>query len=137
MMEDGSFPPPPEEIQGQNLGVEYISLLAQAQKLTGTAAVNSLLNFSGGLAQLNPSIIDKLNGDELVDIYADLTGVPAKAIRTNEQVARIREARAQQEAQAKMQEQLQAGVSSVKDLGQASTQEGTALGDLTRALSGI
>jgi hypothetical protein len=39
MLRQGLVPPPPEEIQGQDLRVEYTSIMAQAQKLVGIAGL--------------------------------------------------------------------------------------------------
>ncbi len=41
------FPEPPEELQGTPLKVEYVSILAQAQKSIGSAALSALLALLG------------------------------------------------------------------------------------------
>ena len=51
------------------------------------------------MAQLNPAVLDKLDMDEAVDQYAKKLGVPAVVVVSDENVAAIREQRAQQQAQ--------------------------------------
>jgi hypothetical protein len=102
----GLIPPPPEEIEGEELKVEYISLLSQAQKLVGTQSIHGLAAFVGNLAQMKPQVLDKIDEDAAVDEYADMVGAPPSVIRSADQVAQIRMARAEQEAQVRQQEQV-------------------------------
>lgn len=99
--EKGLFPPPPPEIQGMDIKVEYISLLAQAQKMIGTTSIEQVAAFVGRLASVDPSVVQKLDLEETVDQYAELVGAPPKIIRTDEEMEAMREAqKAQAQAQA-------------------------------------
>lgn len=89
------FPPPPPEIQDQRLAVEYISTLAQAQKAVATGAVERLVGFAGQWAALKPEVLDKLDADQSIDVYADLIGAPAAIVVTDDKVQEARQARAQ------------------------------------------
>lgn len=104
----GMLPPPPEELQGTELKIEYISMLAQAQKAVSTGSIERLFSFVGNLAAANPTVLDKIDMDEGVDIYADLLGAPPSVVVPDEEVQRSREARAQQAAQAAQAEQAAA-----------------------------
>ena len=42
MMRRGMLPPPPDELQGQPLRVEYTSVMAQAQKSVGIGSIEAL-----------------------------------------------------------------------------------------------
>ena len=95
----GLMPPPPEDLGGKLLQVEYISILAQAQRMVGLDNIERLAGFVGQMAQLNPAVLDKLDLDEAVDQYAKKLGVPAVVVVSDENVAAIREQRAQQQAQ--------------------------------------
>jgi hypothetical protein len=95
----GLIPIPPEEIQGKELKIEFISILAQAQKQAGMTAINQTVGFIGQLAQADPTALDKLNIDEVINQVAEINGSPPMVIRSEEEVAQIREARAQQQAQ--------------------------------------
>ncbi len=98
----GLLPPPPEELAGMALEVEYVSILAQAQKSVSTSGVDRLMGFVGSIAQMNPEVLDKIDFDETVDKYSGMLGTPVSIVRTDDKVAEIREGRQAQ------QEQMQA-----------------------------
>lgn len=95
----GLIPPAPPSAQGAETRIEYISPLAQAQRRAGTDALVAATTFAGNLAQLDPSVLDRFDLSEAVQKYAELYGVPAKIIRSDQETAQIREARAQAQAQ--------------------------------------
>lgn len=93
----------------KNYTVRFISPLAQAQKMVESKPINTFLQFVVGAAQFNPEALDKINVDMLIDEYADITGIPAVIMRSNEEVQAIREQRAAQlQAQKQREEQLMA-----------------------------
>jgi hypothetical protein len=89
-LRNGVIPPPPKELQGKDIKVEYISILAQAQKMVGTTAIQQFSSFAGSLAAVRPDVLDKVNFDEMLDIYGDDVGLPPKIIYSDETVAQIR-----------------------------------------------
>ena len=91
------LPPPPVELQGQDLKIEYISMLAQAQKAVATGSIERVASFIGNLAAVKPDILDKFDADEAVDQYADMVGAPPSIIVPDDEVAKMREQRAQQQ----------------------------------------
>lgn len=99
---DGSLiPPPPQEISEMQLKTEYISILAQAQKLVGTVGVERVMGFAGNMVAVFPEIADKVNPDEALAVYAEMHGTPPKILRSEDEVAVRREQRAKaQQAQA-------------------------------------
>jgi hypothetical protein len=94
MMEQGLVPEPPPELEGIDVKVEYISVLAQAQKMVGTSAIDQVVDFIGRLVTVWPEAKDKLDIDEAIDTYAEYVGIPIRLIRSTEGVARIRKATA-------------------------------------------
>ena len=133
MVRNGLLPPPPPEIMGQDLKVEYISVLAQAQKMVGTQAIRTTADFVAALAALKPEVLDKFDADEAVDQFGEMVGAPAKIIVADDKVAGIREQRAKQVAEQQQMAQAMAQVESAKTLGETNTQEGNALGDILKA----
>lgn len=112
MLRAGLIPPPPPELQGQDLKVEYISVLAQAQKMVGTTAIEQTARFVGSIIGAFPEAADNLDADETIRKYADAVGVPPEIVRSEEDVAAIRKQRqkAQQaEQQAQAMERMAAG----------------------------
>jgi hypothetical protein len=132
MVEANILPPPPPELQGADLNVEFVSMLAQAQRAVSTGSVDRLLGTIGMVAQMKPDVLDKLDADQLIDKYADMLGVDPDLIVADDKVAIIRQGRAQQQ-QAMQQAAMAAEMANTaKTLGDTSTEEGTALSDLTR-----
>lgn len=106
MSRRGLFPPPPQEIAGAPIEIQYISILAEAQRAAATSAIERVFGFAGSLAGAIPQILDTLDADEAVEIYADLLNVPPEIIRATDAVAQIR---AQRDAQLRQQQALQTG----------------------------
>jgi hypothetical protein len=102
-----AFPPP--EVAGKGINVEFISILAQAQKQAGIGGISQTLGFVSQVYQLYPAIIDKVNFDEMYDAWAEMQGIPPRLSRSDEEVAQLREQRAQEEQQAKMMAMLEQG----------------------------
>jgi hypothetical protein len=99
MLDRGMIPEAPEELQGQELRVEYVSVLATAQRMVGMSSTGQFLQLVGQLASAKPDVLDKLDADQMVDEAASMLGVPAGVVVPDEVVAKIRQQRAQQQAQ--------------------------------------
>lgn len=104
----GMLPPAPEELRGVELRIDYISQLAMAQKEVGTRSIQKTVTFGLELSKFNPEIMDKLDLDQALDEFHELTGSPPTIVRPDEQVQGIRVQRAQAvQAQAKAQQALE------------------------------
>jgi hypothetical protein len=137
MIEAGLVPPAPPEMQGMELNVEFVSMLAQAQRAIGTNAVDRFVGNLGVIAQMKPEVVDKFDADHWASAYSDMLGVDPNMIVADKQVAMIRDARnkamAAKEQAAQMQQQSQA----VKNMAQAPTgQSQNALMDVMNMFSG-
>lgn len=102
MRDAGLFNPgtelePPPELQGMDLDVDFISVLAQAQRAVGVSSVDRIIGTVGSLTQLHPHAIDKIDVDQTIDIYADMLGADPSMIRADDEVAALRAERAAQE----------------------------------------
>lgn len=133
LLRRGQIPPPPPELQGQELRIEYISIMAQAQKLLGTTGLERVSAFVGNLAQVKPDITDKLDFDQLVDEYADSLGVPPSVVRADEAVASMREQRAQQQAAVQQAAVQQQQADTAKKLSETNLENPSALAEMMRA----
>lgn len=131
MAENNLLPVPPDEMQGMQLKVEYISVMAQAQKAIGVSSIERFIGFTSGIGQFSPDALDKINVDETIDAYAASIGVPPSVVATNEQVAQIRENRAQQQAMAQQMQMAQAAVGGAQALGNTPMDDNSALAALT------
>lgn len=132
----GLFPDPPESLEGVDLRVEYISIMAQAQRMVGLAGVDRMLLMAGQTAQINPDVLDKVNIDETVDLYADMLGVPPDMIRSEEEVLQMRTARAQQQAAEQQMAMAREQAETAKTLGTTPLNDGgTALDALMNTVT--
>lgn len=95
-----------ETLAEQEIKIEYISPLAQAQKMSGLVNIEQSVAFVGQLAQFEPKVLNKMNWPETVNQYFKLVGAPAAIKRTDDEYEEIT---AQQEQQAQqMQQEAQA-----------------------------
>jgi Bacteriophage head to tail connecting protein len=110
MVEMGALPPAPQELAGMDLNVEFISMLAQAQRAIGTNSIDRFVGSLGTVAGMKPDVLDKFDSDAWADAYSDMLGVDPKLIVAGAQVAVVRQARANaQAAQAKIAAAQQVG----------------------------
>jgi hypothetical protein len=106
LLRNGVLPPAPEELQGRDIEIEYVSPLAKAQKLTDLQSMLRGFEVMMQVAEVAP-VMDYLDSDKLVKYLVDTTGIPATVIRSDEEVARMRrQAQQQQEQQAEAETQM-------------------------------
>jgi hypothetical protein len=136
MLEAGVLPPPPEEMQGMELNVEFVSMLAQAQRAIGTNGVDRFVGNLGMVAQYKPDVLDKFNADEWADAYSDMLGVDPKLIVANDQVAIVRDARNKAAAAQAQTEAMHTQSEVARNLAGAQTTEPSALTNVMDMFSG-
>lgn len=101
------FPPPPKELQGQDMKVIFLSPLAKAQRASEIQGLSAWLGLLGGVAKLIPDIIDNVDGDRIADGTADLYNVDPTYVREKMKVDAIRKATAQAKQQQMQLQQAQ------------------------------
>jgi hypothetical protein len=139
MMRAGQVPPPPMELEGVDLKVEYISILAQAQKMLGIATVDRFVGFVGQMAQVDPKALDKLDVDQTIDEYAEMTGVSPRIVRSDDDVAAMRAERQQQEQMqrmAAMAQPMQQAAGAAQTLADTEVSPDSLLANLTGGMMG-
>lgn len=130
------IPPPPEELTGVPLRIEYISILAQAQKAVAVGSIERAVNFTNMLVQAgHQDASDKVDSDVAQELYYTAVGAPPTMMRDAQQVQAIRQGRAQQQAQQQQMEQAMAMANSAKTLAETPTDGDTALNALVGAAS--
>jgi hypothetical protein len=134
----GILPPPPPELHGENLNVEFVSMLAQAQRAIGTNSIDRYVMSLGQVAQFKPEVLDKFDPDQYAEVYADMLGVDPTLIVPADKVALVRNQRAQQQAAAQQAALMQAHADTASKLGQVQTQGGSsnAANDILNQFSG-
>ncbi|NIL23525.1 phage tail protein [Yersinia mollaretii] len=131
MVRKNMLPPPPEVMQGMPLRVEYISVMAQAQKAIGVSSLERFVGFVSNLGAVRPEAFDKLAVDGSIDSYAEMIGVSPTIIVPNEQVQEIRQQRAQQAQQQQAIQQGMAAAQGAKTLSETQLSDPSALSAMT------
>lgn len=124
MVEAGIVPPPPPELQGVELSVEFVSMLAQAQRAVAANSVDRFVGNLGAIAQMKPDVLDKFDSDHWADEYSDMLGVSPEMLVANDKVALVRQSRAQQAQQAQRIAQVEQAASAAQKLGSVQTGPG-------------
>jgi hypothetical protein len=134
------LPEVPEALGGQEIRVEYISMLAQAQRAVSIGGIERVVGFIGQLAGIDPQVLDKLDRDQAVDEVAKAIGAPPHIIRSDREVEVLRAERAQAQQAEQQEQQLQQGmmqaVQGAKLLSETDTGAKNGLTDVMQALGG-
>ena len=136
LVEYDMLPPLPEELQGVELNVDFISILAQSQKAVTTNAIDRFTNTLGVVAGIKPEVLDKFNADRWADLYADSLGIDAQLIVPAKTVEMIRQQRAEAQQQQAQMEQAQAMAATAKDAAAAQQIEPMQPQDISNLFSG-
>ena len=104
-LRNGLIPPPPDGINPEEeLGVDFDSLLASAQKLAAQPAIAQTLAEVGNLAGISPEVVDNFNMDKAARELADSNGAPETILRSEDEVEDLRKQRAEAQAQQQQME---------------------------------
>lgn len=140
------LPEAPQDMAGQSLRVEFVSVLAQAQKMISTSSTDQTMAFAANMAGAMPEILDNFDPDSLIKTYAENLGAPQSIFRDEKARDAMRQQRAQAQAQAQAQAEaaasmqtMEGAAAAAKNLGQAPTgPDGeTALSALIGGLGGL
>lgn len=134
----GLLPPPPDEMRGVPLKVEFISIAAQAQRARDIVGLEQTVAFVTGLATAtqDQSVLDKLDNDKIVDEHAAITGVKPDLLRSEDDIAQRREQRVAQQQAASLGQAATAAAQGAKTLSDASLEGDNALTRLINTIPG-
>jgi hypothetical protein len=121
LLRNGQIPRPPQELEGAELKVEYISILTQAQKAIGIVSLERFAAFAANQAGSWPQVLDGVDPDKLLQRHASAVGVPPDVLVAAEKVAEIREARARQREQEAQAQAALMGAQTAQTMSQADT----------------
>lgn len=135
MMARGALLQPPPELYGVALSVEFVSILAQAQRLVGAGGVDRYVGSALAIAKGGrPDVLDNINWDKWAHIYGKQIGVPAEMLVDEDGVKAVREARSQAEARRDEVMLNRETAATQRDLAAAPTQGKNALTDMMAGL---
>lgn len=96
----GSPLAPPPSISGREIGVRFTGPLARLRRMQELQGVEGVLGIASVLGDYDPAILERIDGDETLEIAREIRGAPRKMFRTDEEVAERRQALAQRQEQA-------------------------------------
>ena len=122
MMRAGALTPRPSEIEGANMDIEYVGPLARSQRMEEAIAVERLYQLALQVVQVDPTVMDVINHEQAIRMRATLLGVPKTVLRSEDEVAEIREQRAAAQQQAQEQAMAQQQADTALSQGKAMTE---------------
>ena len=116
----GRLPEPPMELMmDPSYEIDFIGVLAQAQRRAELNTLVTGLTMVGNMAQYSPEVLDKIDPDKVTDEVWSITGAPVKVLRDDDEIKQIREGRAQAAMQQQQIGELHAGSEIAKNAGAA------------------
>lgn len=135
LMRQGRLPAPPADIRSAEYEIEYISVLAQAQKLVNQQTMDSYLLTAERVANLDQQSLIKTDWNKFLEEKAEVVSLPAKLLRSDDEVEQILAAEQQRQAQFEQLARTEAEYGNLKTLSEAKTAgNSNALADLTQSL---
>lgn len=113
----GMIEDPPDSLKGIPLDIEFVSMLALAQKGAATGGIERLMQIVGSVEPFFPQAKDNIDIDSVIREYNDLLGNPQKILFGPDQVEQTRQQMAQQ---AQQQQQLNAASQMAEAAGKAA-----------------
>lgn len=133
--------PPPQELAGIDLKIEFIGALAQAFKSIAAGKIDRMAGYVGNLAasqaaaQQPVTAYDKFDVDQSIDEYALAIGVPPTVIKSDDDVAAIRDNRAKQQ-QAQQMAQMAGPIKDAAQAAKAASETKLGTGSALDAVAG-
>lgn len=134
MLENGLFPEPPAELEGQELKIQYISILAQAQRAVGITSIERVLGYVMNASQVYPEAKHYFSVGESIKQVADMEGIPSKIIPEDAEIEAAMEQEAQQQNMMMSNEMANQAADTTKKLSGAKTSEPSALTGLMKGM---
>jgi hypothetical protein len=115
------LPPMPDILReaGGEYEIVYDSPMSRMQRAEELVGVQRTMELLAPFAQMDPTVLDVFDKDELARLTAEVSGVPTPVLRSPEKVAALRQQRAQQEQEAMMMQAAQPLAGAMKDAAQA------------------
>ncbi len=120
MLRKGMIPPMPDSMKSVPIDIQFVSMLALAQKAAATGGLERLAALVGNLVPVFPEAKDLLDVDAYIREMSDLLGNPQKVLFSPDHVTKIREMHAQAAQQAQKQQAVAGAVDQAKTGAQAA-----------------
>ena len=127
----GKLPPFPPEMRGSTLRIQYRSVLAKAAEMEKSAVTKDhMIQFAVPMSQIDPTILDNYDMDELARETSRNDGMPTTVMRDPVKVEEMRAARAAQQQQQQQLVEMAHAAETAETLSKADTSGKNALTDV-------
>lgn len=118
----GALPPMPDALKRLDgeIRIAYETPLTRAQRAEEGIALTRTLEGIAPLANVNPALLKRINGDEALKMLAEVHGLPNKILFSDDEMKEAAESEQQQMAMAELAQAAPLIASTTKDLAQAS-----------------
>jgi hypothetical protein len=99
--------------------VMFVNSLARNQQMSELQNVEQFVQETMQLAQADPTALDKLDMDAIIDYGARIRGIPEHLIKSDQAVAKLRQQRQQQQQSQQAMSMAEQGSKAAKNMGQA------------------
>jgi hypothetical protein len=125
IFEDGQFLELPDAMkeQGGAFDIVYTNPLSRMMRSEEALGAERTIQSLLPMAQIDQSILDRVDWKEYGDLMRDANGAPAKLFHSDEEMAQIAQARQQQQQQQQILEAAPQVAGAVKDIAQAQSFE--------------
>jgi hypothetical protein len=101
----GILPPAPQEVQGKEVEIDFVSMLEVAQNASQMAGIERIFQLAGNLAGVDPAVMDTVDFDYGIQKASHLLHNDPKLIRSPDALAQIRQQKQKQQQQAEIAQQ--------------------------------
>ena len=129
MLSNGLLTDPPEAVETANLKINYVSPMAITRRASVTQAFMQAMSAAQVLLQVNPEVMQNLDVDGIFRSLLTANNVDPSFLRTEREVAEMKQQQAQQEQQQQQMAMAQQATSAAKDGASAAADLG-ALGGM-------
>jgi hypothetical protein len=116
------FPETPAIIAERELKVRYSSDIAKAQRVSESQNITRAISLASPFIEMSPESVDNLDSDAALRVIGDIFGVPEEIFRDQEEVAKLRQGRAQAQMQQQQMDQQMAEAEALNKAGPAMLQ---------------
>ena len=130
LLKNGRIPPPPEELKGQEFGIEYMGKLALAAKQYQARGFVQFSQFAANFKDIYPDISDEINLGRTIPDVALAMGMKVEHLNTPEEKAANKEKREADDEMVKQLAQIEAQSQAYKNT-QKSPEAGSPAAEMT------
>lgn len=105
MVRAGMLPDPPQALMQADFKVSYTNPVGIAQRAGELTSISQLIQFLTPVAQIDPTVLQRMNTGRVVELASDILRVPPSALKTEEEMQQMQQAQQEREMMAMQQQQ--------------------------------